>query len=269
MKILCVDDEPLAVEYITSVCRKLSEDISVSGFTRVNEALEWISSNTADIALLDIDMPKVNGIALAEKIRQIRPDTAILFLTAYKKYAYDAYSVHPAGYLLKPVLPETLKTELEYTMSQRLRAGALHIEARTFGNFDLYVDGERVQFKRSKSKELLAYLIDRRGMSVTRAEIASVLFEDTLYDRSRQKYLDTVIHSLRDTLREYGIGDILEMERTGLRIVPEKISCDMFRFFSGDTEAIKAFRGEYMASYSWASFIEANMTSIWENSISN
>ena len=108
---------------------------------------------------------------------------------------------------------------------------------------------------------MLAYLIDRRGMSVSRKEIAAVLFEDAPYDHSRQKYLDAIIRSLRDTLREYGIAEILQMENKGLRIVPEKISCDMYRFYRGDTEAIQVFRGEYLASYAWANFIEADMRS--------
>ena len=108
---------------------------------------------------------------------------------------------------------------------------------------------------------MLAYLIDRRGMSVSRKEIAAVLFEDVPYDRSRQKYLDAIIRSLRDTLREYGIAEILQMENKGVRIVPEKISCDMYRFYRGDTEAIQEFRGEYLASYAWANFIEADMRS--------
>lgn len=266
MRIVCVDDEPLAVEYITQLCRDLSEDISVKGFTKAREALEWIKSNAVDIALLDIDMLEMDGITAAARIKQTRPDTAIVFLTAYKRFAFDAYSVHPTGYLLKPVLPETLKKELDYAMTLHPKTEAPHIEARTFGNFDLFVDGEIVGFRRSKSKELLALLVDRKGMSLTRAEISATLFEDTLYDRSKQKYLDAIIRSLRDDLRELGVEDILKLTRNGLHIVPEKIRCDMYRFYNGDAEAVNAFRGEYMSSYAWASFIEADMRSKMERS---
>ena len=264
MRIICVDDEPLAVEDTIAVCKGLSADISVKGFTTVKEALEWIRSNPVDIALLDIDMPDVNGITLAARIKQLKPDTLILFLTAYKEFAFDAFQVHPNGYLLKPIMPETLKIEIDYAMSSRPRTNIPHIEARTFGNFELLVDGDSVRFKRSKSKELLAYLIDRKGMSVTRAEIAAVLFEDTPYDHSHQKYLDAIIRSLRDTLREYGIVEILQMARKGIRIDPEKLDCDMYRFYNGEADAIKAFRGEYMESYAWANLIEANMRLVWE-----
>ena len=264
MKIVCIDDELLAVEDTISICNDLSADISAKGFIKVKEALEWIRSNTVDIVLLDIDMPEMNGITLAARIKQIKPDIVILFLTAYKEYAFDAFQVHPSGYLLKPVSHELLQKEIDYAMSVHPRTAAPHIEARTFGNFELFVDGEPVVFKRSKSKELLAYLIDRHGMSVTRAEISAVLFEDAPYDLSRQKYLDAIIRSLRDTLREYGIENIMQKERKGIRITPEKIICDMYRFYEGDTEVIKLFRGEYLVSYPWANFIEADMRSKME-----
>lgn len=265
MRIVCIDDEPLALEDIITVCRGLSAKISVKGFTAVNEALEWIRSNSVDIALIDIDMPVMNGITLAARIKQIKPDTAIIFLTAYKDFAYDAIQVHPDGYLLKPVMPEKLEKEIGYAMSVHPRTNLPHIEARTFGSFELLADGETVRFKRSKSKELFAYLIDLRGKSASRANIAAVLFEDAPYDHSHQKYLDAIIRSLRDTLREYGIEEILEMERKGLRVVPEKLDCDMFRFYEGDADAIKAFRGEYMDPYPWANIIEGNLLSIREN----
>ena len=264
MRIVCIDDEPLAVEDTTAICMSILEDASVKGFTDAYEALKWIASNPVDVTLLDIDMPNINGISLAARIKQIKPDTVILFLTAYKEYAFDAFQVHSNGYLLKPVMPDMLKKELDYAMSVKAHKAITVIEACTFGNFELMINGEPVRFKRSKSKELLAYLIDRRGLSVTRAEASAVLFEDQPYDYKQQKYLDVIIRSLRDTLREYGVSDIMQMERKGLRIIPYKIQCDMYRFYKGDPEAVKAFRGEYLESYEWASLIEANMRSIWE-----
>ena len=213
MRIVCVDDEPLVLDDVMSVCKDLPIDISVNGFTDAYEVLKWIRSNPVDIALLDIDMPQMNGITLAAQIKKIKPDMVILFLTAYKEFAFDAFQVHPNGYLLKPLEPEVLKKEIDYAVSAYPQTFVPHIEAHTFGNFDLLVDGVTVQFKRSKSKELLAYLIDRRGMSVSRKEIAAVLFEDAPCGLSRQKYLDAIyilrnftifsfsVHFLTDCLR--------------------------------------------------------------------
>lgn len=78
----------------------------------------------------------------------------------------------------------------------------------TFGEFDLKVDGETVDFPRAKARELLAYLIDRQGYSVSRANVFAVLFEDKQYDRSMQKQLDVIIRSLRETLRKIDAEDI-------------------------------------------------------------
>ena len=71
--------------------------------------------------------------------------------------------------------------------------------------------------------------------------------------------MDVIIRSLKTTLDECGAGDILEMNRGGLRICPEKMDCDAYRFFSGDEEMVKSYRGEYMSSYTWASVMEAYM----------
>ena len=149
--------------------------------------------------------------------------------------------------------------EVEYALSGRHTRRASHIQVRTFGNFDVFVDGKTVSFNRSKSKELLAYLVDRRGSSISRTEAFAILWEDSAYDRSMQKQLDVVIRSLRSTLQEYEIGEILEMKSGNMRVVPELIDCDLYRFFAGDAEAINEYRGEYMSAYSWASLTEANV----------
>ena len=71
--------------------------------------------------------------------------------------------------------------------------------------------------------------------------------------------MDVIIRSLKTSLDANGVGDILEMKRGGLRICPEKLDCDAYRFFSGDEETVKSYRGEYMSAYTWASVMEAYM----------
>ena len=124
------------------------------------------------------------------------------------------------------------------------------------------MDGKQVSFPRARAKELLAYLVDRQGSSITRANAFAVLWEDVLYDRPMQKQLDVVIRSLRTTLEEYGVGEILELQRGQLRIRPELLDCDLYHFFDGDIEAVNAYRGEYMSSYPWASLTESYMDRI-------
>ena len=86
-----------------------------------------------------------------------------------------------------------------------------------------------------------------------------------MYDRPMQKQLDVIIRSLRETLEEHHIGWIFELKRGTLRVIPEKISCDAWRFFSGDVDAVNEYQGEYMNTYSWANMREAYLDRISEN----
>ena len=257
MKVLCVDDERLLMEDTVALCLELDQVDEAKGFTRPAEALRWLEQNQADAALLDIDMPGMTGIELAVAIREIRPDMPVIFLTGYSKYALEAYEVHPTSYLLKPVKKEKLEAEIAYALGSARQKQHNHIEARTFGNFDLLVDGKPVAFKQAKCKELLAYLIDRQGASVTRREAFSVLWEDRLYDRPMQKQFDVILRSLRATLADCGVGEIIELQSAAMRVNPELISCDAWRYLAGDWETVSAFRGEYMSNYSWANLTES------------
>ena len=139
MKAICVDDEPLAVEYTVHQCESLPEIDEIRGFTDAQSALDWLSKHSADLALLDINMPGIDGIALAARIKKLHPQTAILFLTAYKEYAFDAYAVHPTGYLLKPVSLEKLAAEVRYLYEEKRSEPSERIRIKTFGFFDVFL----------------------------------------------------------------------------------------------------------------------------------
>lgn len=286
MRAICVDDEGLILNMTVKMCKELGTLSEVHGFSDTEDAIAYAKEHQVDIAILDIDMPGLNGIEMARVIKNIHPYSSIMFLTGYSDYALDAYSLHATGYLLKPVNREKLKQEVDYAIERRLRhsecpvdegeiaAAELseskdslemiksdkHIVARTFGEFDIFVDGEVLNFKRAKSKELLAYLIDREGGTISRATAFSVLWEEEEYDRKGQKRIDVIIRSLRETLKEYKVGDILSIEKGQLRIVPEKIDCDLYHFLAGDIEVINHYRGEYMNQYSWGTITEGLIT---------
>ena len=132
-----------------------------------------------------------------------------------------------------------------------------HILIKTFGYFDVYIDDKPIGFRLAKSKEILAYLVDKQGAGVTRAELFAAVWEDGFYDRGMQKQLDVYIRSLRESLREYGAEEILEIEKGILRVKPESFVCDAYLFYAGDSDTINAYRGEYMSAYSWASMTES------------
>lgn len=262
MNAICVDDEAQVLKHTVSACQKLRVLDDVRGFTQPGDALNWVTAHPVDLALLDIDMPDMSGLELAQKIKRANPRTSIIFITAFSQYALDAYDAHPTSYLLKPFDQARLAKEVEYALSLRAAKAPSRITVQTFGHFEILVDGKTLDFRRSKAKELLAYLVDRRGAGVTRQDAFSALWEDREYDVSMQKQMDVVIRSLRDSLQNYGIGDLFEMKKRSLRILPEKIDCDVYRFLEGDPEAINAYYGEYMAQYAWAVDTEAQLLRI-------
>ena len=265
MKAICVDDEKAALQQLVSLCREMLQLSSVEGFDDPKEALERVRERPVDLAILDIGMPDMDGITLARRIRALRPDAAILFVTGHPQYTVDAWSLHATGYVLKPLTRERLSDELNYAAEWRRRVAKEeqipHIAVQTFGNFDLVVDGKTVNFSRSKSKELFAYLIDKKGIRVSRSEAFGVLWPNGEYSRPKQKQLDVIIRSLRATLQENGISEILQLERGMLRIVPQFVDCDAYRLLAGDEHYENEYRGEYMTPYAWAELTEANIDS--------
>ena len=262
MNAICVDDEAQVLRHIVTSLQNMHLLREVHGFTLPQDALEWVRTNPVELAVLDIDMPGMTGLELAGELRKINPRISILFLTAFNQYALDAYSVHPTGYLLKPFEQARLKQEVEYALSHLPGRKRAHISVQTFGHFEILVDGKPLAFRRSKSKELLAYLVDRRGAGITRQDAFSILWEDRMYDVSMQKQMDVVIRTLRDTLQKYGIGNLFELQNRNLRILPELIDCDIYRMLDGDEEAISAYFGEYMSQYTWAADTEARLSAV-------
>ncbi len=268
MNAICVDDEELILARTVSLMKKTNRFDKVESFMEPSEAIAYLDTTPVDLAILDIDMPEMGGLELAGKLKEKRPNIKVIFLTGYSEYAIDAYAMHATGYLLKPIGYDKLVSELDYALESTDRGSKSDdsepevpkVKVETFGYFNILVDGKVVLFKRNKAKEVIACLVDRQGQYVSRKDLFYILWEDDDYDRAKQKYLDTIIRSLRDTLEEYGISDIFEIESGLMRIVPEKLDCDLYRFLDDDEDAINSFRGEYMSSYSWASETEGYLT---------
>ena len=252
---IAVDDEPLMLGALTKAI-KASEDITaVADFTSCEDALDYIKSNPADIAFLDINMRGMGGLSLAEKIIGVCPDCKIVFCTGYEEYAIPAFKLHASGYLLKPVSAKDVQIEIDNIKGIRQKEKPLTVKC--FGNFEVYAKGEKLTFKRSKTKELFAFLIDRNGAGVTVAEIGVALWEND-EDQKNHNYIHQLFRDLRQSLEAVGVEDIFERNNYLYSVNPEKIDCDYYSYLkTGKPE----FIGEYMFQYSWA---EGTCGLLWE-----
>ncbi len=126
------------------------------------------------------------------------------------------------------------------------------VEIRTFGYFEVLVDGKPIAFRFGKARELLALLIDRKGNFISREGIISRLWEDEPINQTTQARCRKTFMNLVTELRSYGIEDIVETENGQRRILPEKVNCDLFDYQNHDPEAMARFQGEYLNEYSWS-----------------
>jgi two-component SAPR family response regulator len=189
LRIIAVDDERLALDHLLSKLREVQRVSEIKGFLHPQTALEEIRNGfTPHVAFLDIEMYGMNGIELALRFKKELPKINIIFVTGFSEYAPDAFALHASGYITKPVRTERIKTELE-NLRYPLLNNRQRIRVQTFGNFEIFVDDVPIKFKRSRTKELLAYLVDRKGAGLGMAELAAVLWEERKYDRSLQNQL--------------------------------------------------------------------------------
>lgn len=208
---------------------------------------------SVDVAFLDIEMGGMNGLELAVRIKQLQPDAHIVFVTGYERYAVDAFRMHATGYLLKPVDEQSLRRELTFMYGPQVARPAVpHVRVQTFGGFEVFVDGRPVRFARAKSKELLAYLVDRRGAGVSAAQASAVLFDDDRDSGARKSYVRTIIAGMKAALRETGVEDMLVAGLNALAVAPDRFDCDYYRLLRGDPVAINEYRDDYLPDYDWA-----------------
>ena len=262
MYVLAIDDERIMLKELTTELGQVFPNAEIHGFQEPQEAEQWASQLAQEgkklsYAFLDIRMRGMNGLELARRLKLLHPGVVLIFCTAYTEYAFDAIGMYAKGYLMKPISAENIVRTLDemvYDWSKSAEVQQPRFWIKTFGNFEVFVDGQPLLFEREKAKEMLAYLVDRSGASVTTEQLAVVLWEDRAYDRTLKNYVSTVLGSLRKTLRKVGKEDILIKSRNHLSVDPMKIKCDAYDYEKGIMSAVNSFRGEYMVNYSWAEF---------------
>ena len=252
MIVIAVDDERLALENLVEAIAHASADAKIHRFRYPEDALAFAGENRVDVAFLDVEMVGMNGVELAEGLKLYHPDINIIFSTGYGHYRDAAFDLHASGYLTKPITPEKVKKELENL--RRPVRNPKRIRIRAFGNFEVYLDGSPISFKYSKTKELLAYLVDRKGALCSNGEIMAILFED---DNGHEAYFRSLRKDLSDILEAAGCGEILSQQRGRIGIFPERVECDYYNWCSGKRAGINAFQGEYMTQYSWGEYTNA------------
>jgi len=193
LKVLIVDDEDLArlrMRSLLADCASPAAEVAGEAGSAA-EALHWLSTNYADLVLLDINMPGLDGLQLAERLRASRHPPRIVFVTAHADHALKAFEIDAVDYLTKPVRRARLQEAL-VRVAQRLDRAVAAAPARP-----------------PEAAEQPVLVVSDRGR-VQRVPVA-----DILYLKAELKYvtLRTPAHAyvLDDSLSdlEQRLGDVM------------------------------------------------------------
>ena len=254
MRIIAVDDEKIALEALSGAIKSIVAEDEVVSFRYPEDALAYAKENFCDIAFLDIEMVGMNGVELAEELKKYNLEINIVFCTGYGNYRDAAFDLHASGYLMKPITPEKIKRELENL--RRPISEKKKLKVQTFGNFEVYIDGKPLYFKYRRTKELLAYLIDRVGSMCSVGEIIGILFED---ESGREDYFQKLRRDLISTLDDVGCSEAIVHKRGMLGVVVTEIQCDYYDYLNNKKDLSISYFGEYMSQYSFAEFTNAQL----------
>lgn len=229
---LIVDDEILAAQRLEKLLTETGSIEVVGIFTNSIDVLNNFEALHPQVVFLDIEMPEMNGLVLAEKIMEIRENIQVVFVTAYNEYAVKAFELSAIDYLLKPVSKERLRKTVS-RLSGNASDTQKNVQAfiKCFGGFEVHYNNceKAIKFRTSKAEELLALLVLYKGKAISSDFIIETLWSEFEADKAMVN-LHTSIYYLRKALKASGIADFIKTSRGHYFIDAKKIICDIYDF---------------------------------------
>ena len=195
---LSVDDQ----QEVTSLMKKMLTKIDPNGThltaANMDEAFSLLSDEV-QIIFLDIEMPGISGLEAAEVLQKRYKRLNVIFVTGHPEYSFPAHSVHPSGFLAKPVDEQDILREITH-LRYPIEEPKSQIRVRC-SPFAVFAGNKLFAFKSDRTVELFAYLVYRNGAFCTNGELLGVLWEG---DTDRNGRLRQLIMDMRDCFREIG-----------------------------------------------------------------
>jgi two-component SAPR family response regulator len=230
---IAVDDEKTSLQRVSRLVQEDTRIKLMGTFLDCQEALEYVSSHQVDLVFLDIEMPEIDGLRLAEEMREADPYLEIIYITAYHQYALEAFHTYAIGYLLKPLNKKDFTAQID-VVSKRYRPRVSHqrplpLTVTCFGGFQVRTENEIVKWKTNKAEELFALLIYYQGRGRSRETLIDLLWPDLEFKKASNLFRVTCTY-LRGALSQYTNHDLLKRELSEYYLDIQSIVCDLFAF---------------------------------------
>ncbi len=238
MNFLILDDEPLALNDIKEEIASIDSSYQLYAFLSTKDALDCLIHTHIDVAFLDIEMGAVNGVELSQELKTIQPDIHIIFVTAYPNYAVDAFTVKASGYLLKPASRDEILRELTHLFGNDL-AVFEGIKATMLGEFKVTIGGKKLELKRDKANDVLAFLLLKQGEFVLPAEICTVIWPDIPFSTKQKNIYQQLLVILKNALEDAGAGELWIRQKHAIALDTERIECDYYKLLATNSSSNK------------------------------
>ncbi|GAB2538965.1 response regulator [Gracilibacillus alcaliphilus] len=211
MHIFLFDDEPLALDFLEYQLKKTSKVNTIDKSTSANIEQHLHKIRQADAVFLDIEMPEISGLELAEKLLEVNPDIILVFVTAYDQYALEAFKFHALDYLLKPVQVDRLQLTLERIEKliidkKKKWKSDKPLTINIFNELTFQFEGEsqkiNIKWRTSKAKELFLYLLHQKEQKILKTKLIHLFWPDIDYRKAYAQLYVTIYH-IRKTLRDF------------------------------------------------------------------
>lgn len=237
MKVLLVDDDQAILLILAKMLRKIEYIEIVGSYHTTEDAYNHLIKESVDILFVDINMPRENGIEFAKRTRLQMPNLMIIFITAHKEYALDAFEIYAFDYIVKPLSQSRLISTLDRAKDRLSLAKHHHkydceykISVHCFNSLDLFSsEGDKIKIGSSKSYEVLAYLILKREKITSKWEIIDDIFPE-IASNNAETYLNTSVYRLRKAFEPFGLKDNIIFANDGYRLRLNGIYVDVFDF---------------------------------------
>lgn len=274
-KTIIVDDEIKALDRMERLCHKIQDIELLERFSEAGRVIDYIRNHPVDLLLLDIEMPGISGIEIAEQIFEIAPQCEVIFVTAYDKYALQAFQVNAVGYLLKPIELEDLEGQIRRLRMKRQipqkRKTEDVLSVQCIGGFQCKNEttGETLRWRTAKAEELFALLVHMNGQVITKDKVIDTLWPEMEYEKA-SKNLHAISYYIRESLSQLGFSDVFLRERGAYRLNDQQIKSDVKRFMDQESllskgsevelkELLELDKGHYFEGkdYLWAAQMDA------------
>ncbi|BAQ09592.1 putative response regulatory protein [Bacillus sp. OxB-1] len=232
IRAIIVDDEPLALQHMKLKLIETGHVEVIQTFFNPLAALEEMKKLDFHVAFLDIEMPGLSGLDLAEYIQEWNPSIYIVFATAYRDYAIQAFELHSIDYVLKPIIKDRIDKTITRIRDHILLTAELPVQEippslriECFREFAVYHQNEPIKWKTAKVKELFAFFIMNYNSPINRDSLIDTLWPETDYQKAKIQ-LHTSISHLRKTLNALGYPNAITFSNQSYSLQLPAFQCD-------------------------------------------